>query len=177
MKPSTKSSLRQAMLVSAAGHLQIQAPVVYSHANFVILDFKMKHISKSKQELLDAKTDGLHINSLVFLAAIINIWLVLKLVMQLSVNPMGYYIIDLLLDNMSALSSLSWMHLTAQTCDPKMLVMASHHLTCVQPKHVAGDSNFKADTLSRSKNGQVPSWEHAILQCTQLHPCQICLLR
>jgi hypothetical protein len=54
----------QAMLVSAAGHLQSQAPVVYSHANFVILDFKMKHMNKSKQKLLDAKTNDQHINLL-----------------------------------------------------------------------------------------------------------------
>jgi hypothetical protein len=55
------------------------------------------------------------------------------------------YIIDLLLDNTSA---LSWMHLTAQIRDPTMLVMASHHLTHVQPKHIAGDDNFKVDNIS-----------------------------
>jgi hypothetical protein len=136
--------------------------------DLVVLGFNMKHINKYKQEPLNATTGGLHINPLEFLAAIINLWLVLKLVVQLPVNRTGY-IIDLLSDNTSA---LSWMRLTAQTRDPRlqplacitstMLVMTSCHLTRVQPKHIPGNDNFKADTLSRSENGQVPPWERVI---------------
>uniref|UniRef100_UPI002596FA89 hypothetical protein n=1 Tax=uncultured Marinobacter sp. TaxID=187379 RepID=UPI002596FA89 len=150
--------------------------------DLVALGFNMKHINKYKQEPLDANTAGLHINPLEFLATIINLWLVLKLVVQLPANPTGY-IIDLLSDNTSA---LSWMRLTAQTRDPRlqplaritstMLVMTSRHLTRVQPKHIPGDDNFEADTLSRSENGQVPSWERVISRCSRLQPCQICLL-
>ncbi len=130
--------------------------------DLVSLGFNMKHINKYKQEPLDVTTEGLHINPLEFLAAIINLWIVLKLVEKLPANPTGY-IIDLLSDNTSA---LSWMRLTAQTRDPRlqplacitstMLVMTSRHLTHVQPKHIPGDDNFEADTLSRSENGQVP---------------------
>jgi hypothetical protein len=114
----------------------------------------MKHINKYKQEPLDASTEGLHINPLEFLVTIINLWLVLKLVMQLPANPTGY-IMDPLSDNTSA---LVWMRLTAQTRDPRlqplarltstMLVMTSRYLTRVQPKHNPGDDNFEADTLS-----------------------------
>jgi hypothetical protein len=128
----------------------------------------MKHINNYKQDPLDAKTEGLHINPLEFLAAIINLWLVLKLVAQLPANPMGYSV-NLLSDNTSA---LSWMQLTAQTRDPclqplagitsTMLVVTSRHLTRVQPKHIPGNDNFKADTLSPSENGQVLSWERVI---------------
>jgi hypothetical protein len=126
--------------------------------------------------------NGLHINPLEFLAAIINLWLVLRLVVQLPANPTGY-IIDLLSDNTS---TLSWMRLTAQTCDPHlqplacitstMLVMTRRCPIRIQPKHIPGNVNFEADTLSRSKNGQVPSWERVISQCSRLQPCQICLL-
>jgi hypothetical protein len=153
-----------------------------TRADLVLLGFKMKHINKYKQEPLDATTDGLHINPLEFLAAIINLWLVLKLVQKLPPLLTGY-IIDLLSDNTSA---LSWMHLTAQTRDPRLqplarftstlLVMASRYLTRVQPNHIPGDDNFEADTLSRSENGQVPSWERVISRCSQLRPCRICLL-
>jgi hypothetical protein len=139
-----------------------------TRADLVLLGFKMKHINKYKQEPLDAKTDGLHINPLEFLAAIINLWLVLKLVQQLPPLLTGY-IIDLLSDNTSV---LSWMHLTAQTRDPRLqplarfmstlLVMAGRHLTRVQPNHIPGDDNFEADTLSQSENGQIPLWEHTI---------------
>ncbi len=76
--------------------------------------------------------------------------------------------------------------LTARTRDPRLqplahfastlLVVASRHLTRVQPKHIPGDDNLEADTLSRSENGQVPSWERVISRCSQLQTCQICLL-
>jgi hypothetical protein len=114
----------------------------------------MKQLNKYPQELLDATTDGLHIDPLEFLGVIINMWLAVKLVMDLPENPTGY-IIDLLSDNTLA---LSWMRLTAQTRDrylqqlarftSTLLVIASHHLTRVQPKHIPGDNNLEADTLS-----------------------------
>jgi hypothetical protein len=88
--------------------------------DLVVLGFNMKQIDKYKQEPLDATTEGLHINPLEFLAAIINLWLVLKLVVQLPANPIGY-IIDLLSDNTS---TLSWMQLTAQTRDPRLQPLA-----------------------------------------------------
>jgi hypothetical protein len=133
----------------------------------------MKHINRCKQEPLDATTHGLHINQLEFHAAIVNLWLVLKLVVQLPANPTGY-IINLLSDNTS---TLSWMRPTAQTRDPRpqpldcitstRLVMTSRHLTRVQPKHIPGDDNFAADTL-RSENGRgselsldAPGFNHA----------------
>jgi hypothetical protein len=150
--------------------------------DLVLLGFNMKHINKYQQEPLDAQTAGLHINPLEYLAAIVNLWLVLKLVVLLPPLLTGY-IVDLLSDNTSA---LSWMHLTAQTRDPRlqplarltstMLVRARCHLTRVQPKHIPGDDNFEADTLSRSENGRTPSWERVISRCSQLRPCQICLL-
>jgi hypothetical protein len=57
-----------------------------------------------------------------------------------------------------------------------LLVIASRHLTRVQPKHIPGDDNIEADFLSRTENGQIPSWEHVISQCSQLWTCRICLL-
>jgi hypothetical protein len=142
----------------------------------------MKLIDKYVQEPLDATTEGLHINPLEFLAVIINMWLVLKLIVQLPPLTTGY-IIDLLSGNTSA---LSWMRLTAQTRDPHLqplarfastlLVIASRHLTRVQLKHIPGDDNIEANFLSRTKYGQIPSWERVILQCSQLQTCRICLL-
>jgi hypothetical protein len=94
-------------------HFQIQWRV--THADLVLLGFCMKQIDKYAQEPLDATTDSLHINPLEFLAIIVNMWLVVKLVMALP-SPTGC-IIDLLSDNTSA---LSWMHLTSQTCNPRL---------------------------------------------------------
>ncbi len=153
-----------------------------TRADLIALGFKMKQIDKYAQEPLDASTEGLHINPLEFLAVIVNMWLVVKLIMSLPQVLTGY-IIDLLSDNTSA---LSWMRLTAQTRDPRLqplarfasmlLVVASRHLTRVQPKHIPGDDNLEADTLSRSENGHVPSWERVISRCSQLRTCHIYLL-
>jgi hypothetical protein len=89
----------------------------------MVSGFNMKHINKCKQEPLDANTEGVHINPLEFLAAIINLWLVLKLAVQLPANPTGY-VIDLLSDHTSA---LSWIRLTAQTCDPRLQPLANNY--------------------------------------------------
>jgi hypothetical protein len=83
-------------------------------------------------------------------------------------------------------SALSWMKVTAQTRDPMfqplarfastLLVIASQHLTRVQPTHIPGKINHEADYLSRSENGRIPSWERVIEQCSRLRNCTICLL-
>ena len=142
----------------------------------------MKLIDRYREEPLDATSDGLHINPLEFLAAIINLWLLVKLVQTLPVCQTGF-IIDLLSDNTSA---LSWLCVTASTRDPRfqplcrfastLLVIASQHLTCVQPCHIPGKENGEADFLSCSENGQIPSWERVIEQCSRLRTCQVCLL-
>jgi hypothetical protein len=129
-----------------------------------------------------AASDGLHINPLEFIAAIINLWLIVKLVRSLPSVATGY-IVDLLSDNTSA---LSWLRVTAQTRDPRLqplarfastlLVIASQHLTRVQPSHIPGKDNHETDFLSRSENGRVPSWERVTEQCSQLLLCSVCLL-
>jgi hypothetical protein len=107
---------------------------------------------------------GLHINLLEFLAVVINLWLALNIISTGSMCPTGY-ILDLLLDNTTA---LSWMYVTATTQNPDLqqlahfasalLVQAARLLTCVQPLLLL------ADTLSQgSKAGLIPSWEHIIL--------------
>jgi hypothetical protein len=63
----------------------------------------MKQIDKYAQEPLDASTNGIHINPLEFLADIVNMWLVMKLIMSLTPLLTGY-IIHCLSDNTSALS-------------------------------------------------------------------------
>ncbi len=122
----------------------------------------MKVIDKYVEEPLDATSAGLHINPFEYIAAIVNLWLIVKLVSSLPKLATGY-VVDLLSDNTSA---LSWLQVTAQTRDPQfqpldrfastLLVVASQHLTRVQPSHIPGKLNHQADFLSRSKNGQVP---------------------
>jgi hypothetical protein len=153
-----------------------------TRTDLIRLGFPMKVIDKYAAEPLDATSDGLHINPLEFLATIINLWILIKLVRTLPPNKTGY-IIDLLSDNTSA---LSWLRVTASTRDPRLqplcrfastlLVVASQHLTRVQPRHIPGKDNHEADFLSRSENGRVPSWERVIEQCSQLRTCQVCLL-
>jgi hypothetical protein len=115
--------------------------------DLVVLGFNMKHINKNKQEPLDATTDGLHINPLEFLAAIINLWLILKLVVQLPANPTGY-IIDLLSDNTSA---LSWMRLTAQTRDPRLQPLARITSTMAVSHNQPSPHPRSAQTHSRRR--------------------------
>jgi hypothetical protein len=85
-----------------------------TRADLLILGFPMKIIKKYADEPLDAVGEGLHINPLKFIAAIINLWLIVKLVQTLPPCLISY-IIDLLLDNMSY---LFWLRITASTCDP-----------------------------------------------------------
>jgi hypothetical protein len=153
-----------------------------TRADLIHLGFPMKVIDKYAAEPLDAKSDGLHINLLEFLATIVNLWILIKIVCTLPPNRTGY-IIDLLPDNTSA---LSWLRVTASTQDPRLqplccfastlLVVASQQLTRVQPRHIPGKDNHEADFLSRSENGRVPSWERVTEQCSQLRTCQVCLL-
>jgi hypothetical protein len=134
----------------------------------VLLGFPMKVIDKYAAEPQDATSEGLHINPLEFIAAIVNLWLIVKLVQDLPSCQTGY-IIDLLSDNTSA---LSWLRVTASTRDPHLqplcrfastlLVVTSTHLTRVQNRHIAGKLNLEVDFLSHSENGQVPSWGGAL---------------
>jgi hypothetical protein len=150
--------------------------------DLISLGFSMKIIDRYAAEPIDAKSQGLHINPLEFLGCIINLWLTIKLIASLPPCLTGY-IVDLWSDNTSA---LSWMRLTASTRDPNIqplarltstfLVIASQHLTRVQPRHIPGKLNIEADYLSRSENGRIPSWARVISQCSQLRTCQVCLL-
>jgi hypothetical protein len=125
---------------------------------------------------------GLHINPLEFIAAIINLWVLLKCVQTLPPCETGY-IIDLLSDNTSA---LSWLKVTAATRNPNLqplarfasalLIQASRVLTRVQPCHIPGKDNDEADALSRFTNGLYTSWADVIRQCSRLKNCKICLL-
>jgi hypothetical protein len=161
-------------------NFQIQWRV--TRADLISLGFPMKVIDKYAEEPLDAKSEGLHINPLEFIACIVNLWLILKLVQTLPPGLTGY-IIDLLSDNTSA---LSWLRVTASTRYPRLqplcrfastlLVVAGQHLTRVQCCHIPGKENDEADFLSRSENGRVPSWERVIKQCSLLQTCQVCLL-
>jgi hypothetical protein len=85
-------------------------------ADLILLGFPMKVIDKYAKEPLDAKSEGLHINPLEFLACIVNLWLLLKLIQTLPPCLTGY-IIDLLSDNTSA---LLWLRVTASTRDPRL---------------------------------------------------------
>jgi hypothetical protein len=137
-------------------------------ADLIDLGFPMKIIDKYAEEPINATSNGLHINPLEFITAIVNLWLIVKLVSSLPRLATGY-IVALLSDNTSA---LSWLRITAQTCNPRfqplarfastLLVVASQYLTCVQPSHIPGKLNHKADYLSCSENGRVPSWERVI---------------
>jgi hypothetical protein len=125
---------------------------------------------------------GLHINPLEFIAAIINLWLLLVMIRSRPSCPTGI-IVDLLSDNTSA---LSWLHYTATTRDPllqplarfasALLIQSRRSLTRVQPCHISGVTNIEADALSRFQNGRLTSWQDVIERCSPLKTCKICLL-
>jgi hypothetical protein len=131
---------------------QIQWRVM--RADLIDLGFNMKNIDFFAAEPLDASSEGLHMNPLEFLGCIINLWLSIHIIQSMPSCPTGY-ILDLWSDNTSV---LSWMRLTAATRDPRLqplahlastlLVIASQHLTRVQPRHIPGQLNFEADFLS-----------------------------
>jgi hypothetical protein len=151
--------------------------------DLVAFGFNMKAIGPTTDEPTEPAQEGLHINPLEFLAAIINLWLALKCI-SLGLPHRTGIILDLLSDNTTC---LSWTHVAATTPNPALqqlarfasalLVQAARLLTRVQPSHIPGINNEEADTLSRrSKSGQIPSWELVISQHSQLRTCRICLL-
>jgi hypothetical protein len=117
---------------------------------------------------------GFHINPLEFITTIINHWLLLILVKSLPLCDTGY-IVDILLDNTSA---LSWLKLTATTTYTRLqplacftsalLIQAPRHLIRVQPCHIKGLLNVEADALSRFQNGRLRSWADDIKRCSAL---------
>jgi hypothetical protein len=149
--------------------------------DLVFLGFSLKVTNPLTGEP-DSDELGLHINPLEFIAAIINLWILLKCVQVLPPCETGY-IIDLLSDNTSA---LSWLKVTAATRNPNLqplarfasalLIQASRVLTRVQPCHIPGKENDEADALSRFTNGLYKSWADVIKQCSRLKHCRICLL-
>lgn len=148
------------------------------------LGFPMKRVNVVTAEPVESTASGLHINPLEFLAAIINLWIVLKLVRQGDIHP-GGYVIHLLSDNTSA---LAWMSVASRTKDPNLqalarvasalLVQASRVLTKIVPLHIPGVQNEVADALSRPNmmDQQIPSLDSVITQWSQLQICDIFLL-
>jgi hypothetical protein len=151
--------------------------------------FRMKSLGSNSQEPTEPSTEGLHINPLEFIAALLNLWLALRLIMILGPRE-GGYVLGLLSDNTSA---LSWMSVASRTPDPLMqglarlgsalLVRSAALLTKVVPSHIAGKLNTEADALSRpvDSNGphrcqQIPSLGSVIEECSRLRTCQVCLL-
>jgi hypothetical protein len=145
------------------------------------LGFPLKLVNVADGEP-ESDASGLHINPLEFIACIINLWLLLRLIKTLPPCETGY-VIDLLSDNTSA---LSWLKVTAATRNPDLqplarfasalLVQASRLLTRVQPIHIAGKLNDEADALSRLQNGRLRCWADVIDRCSRLRTCKICLL-
>jgi hypothetical protein len=68
-----------------------------TRANLILLGFPMKSIDKYAEGPMDAISEGLHINPLKFLAAIVNLWLAVKLV-KLFQQLATRYIVALLYD-------------------------------------------------------------------------------
>ena len=146
----------------------------------------MKPIDIVSSEPSDIAHEGLHINPLEFLGALLNLWITIKLVMKAGPRA-GGYVIDLLADNTTA---LSWMSLASRTKNPllqglarigaALLVRAAELLTKVSPKHFPGDQNVVADALSRPPTRASPNQnvlDCVIAQWSQLDKCRICLLR
>ena len=147
--------------------------------------FDMKPINIVSSEPSDIAHEGLHINPLEFLGALLNLWITIKLVMKAGPRA-GGYVIDLLADNTTA---LSWMSLASRTKNPllqglarigaALLVRAAELLTKVSPKHFPGDQNVVADALSRPPTRASPNQnvlDCVIAQWSQLDKCRICLL-
>ena len=160
-------------------HMEVQWRL--TRDDLIEMGFSIKLINAISGELAPAQK-GLHINPLEFLAAIIILWLFLCLIKKSPRCPTGY-ILDLLSDKTSA---LLWMHYTATTPDPMLqplacfasalLIQARSYLTRVQPTHIPGPINIKADALSRYQNGRLKLCADVIARCSRLKTCRICLL-
>ena len=152
--------------------------------------FQMKQLGTNSQEPSEPSAAGLHINPLEFIAALINLWIALRLIVDLGPQS-GGYVLGLLSDNTSA---LSWMSVASRTPDPllqglarlgaALLVRAAALLTKVVPSHIAGKLNIEADALSRPVESKghrhcqqrIPSLDSVIAECSRLRTCRICLL-
>jgi hypothetical protein len=158
--------------------------------DLVYYGFRMKALGTNSQEPTEPSTDGLHINPLEFIAALINLWIALRLITDLGPKD-GGYVLGLLSDNTSA---LSWMSVASRTPDPLLqglarlgaafFVRAAALLTKIVPSHIAGKLNIEADALSRPvastgpKHGplRIPSLGSVIDECSRLRTCRVCLL-
>jgi hypothetical protein len=134
------------------------------------LGFPIKALRSGQQEP-DKDAKGFHINTLEFIALIINIWLVEHLLLQ-DGERMGGHIIQALSDNTSA---LSWMSHASRSLNPTASCLA-RFLTALQVYlplqahltgcHLPGQQNTGADVLSRVH--QYPSWGSVIAACSLL---------
>eukprot|EP00980_Cylindrotheca_fusiformis_P025284 scaffold13401_cov158-Cylindrotheca_fusiformis.AAC.1 len=70
--------------------------------------FSMKAVSSQSGEPASPTAAGLHINPLEFVAAVVNLWVALKIIQQRGPIP-GGYVLGLLSDNTTALSWMSYM--------------------------------------------------------------------
>jgi hypothetical protein len=153
----------------------------FTREDLLKLGFPLKLVTSADGEP-DMDAVGLHINPLEFIAAIVNLWLLLRCIKTLPPCNTGY-VVDLFSDNTSA---LSWLKVTAATRNPALqplarfasalLVQSSRLLTRVQPLHIPGKENVEADALSRLQNGRLKSWADVIARCSRLQTCRICLL-
>jgi hypothetical protein len=152
--------------------------------DLVLLGFPMKEIDRYQQEPLDGLASGLHINPLEFIAAIINVWLIIvwrRFAPRLSSG----FVVDLWSDNTTA---LTWLRLCATTRDPRLqplarltsafLVYAGIQLPKIQLQHIPGVLNIEADALSwlDKSTEQIPSLASVTGQCCRLAACRVCLL-
>jgi hypothetical protein len=94
---------------------------------------------------------GLHINPLEFIAAIINLWLLLKCIQHLS--P----IVDLWSDNTSA---LSWMKVTAATRNPDLQPLARFALALLVQTSRCGPGFESRHCSCLSPYGGCPAIRH-----------------
>jgi hypothetical protein len=148
----------------------------YNRADLIFYGFSLKALKGTSSEP-DVDEEGLHINPLEFIACIVNLWLILKLVQLLPPCRTGY-VIDLLSDNTSA---LSWLKHSAATRNPMLqplacfasaLLVHTHNFNIhIQPRHIAGKINDEADALSRYQNGRLASWEDVTKRCSLLQTC------
>jgi hypothetical protein len=79
--------------------------------DLVACGFALEWLEEEASDIDSEDPDGLHINVLELIAIIINIWLALVFITQVSDIPSGH-IITMLVDNTSA---LSWMHYASCT--------------------------------------------------------------